>query len=69
MITSGKEINFSLLCAQSVPVELLLSLQMHGNRNSMMQNTTYNPADQYPFVPFLLFFILLTQLLVLPDYF
>lgn len=55
MIMSGKEIDLSLLCPQFVPVELLLSLQMHGNRNSMMQNTTYNPTDQDPFVLFLLF--------------
>lgn len=72
MIMSGKEIGLSLLCPKLVPVELLLSLQMHGNRNSMMQITTYNPTDQVPFVPFLLFLFYwhsFSQLLVLPGFF
>lgn len=52
MIMSGKD--SSLLCPQFVPDELSLNLQVHGNRNSMMQNITYNPIDQDP----LLFFFL-----------
>lgn len=52
MIMSGKDL--SLLCPKLVPDGL--NLQVHGNRNSMMQIITYNPIDQDPFFfPFLLF--------------
>lgn len=64
MIMSGKDIDLSLLCPQFVPQGLLLNLQVHGNRNSMMQNITYNPIDQDPFISFL-FCFRLPQLLVL----
>lgn len=47
---SGNDIDLSLLCPQFVPDGLLLNLQVHGNRNSMMQNITYNPTDQDPFL-------------------
>ena len=45
MIMSGKD--SSLLCPKLVPGGL--NLQVHGNRNSMMQIITYNPVDQDPF--------------------
>lgn len=44
-------------CPQFVPDGLLLNLQVHGNRNSMMQNITYIPIDQSPLFSFLLFFL------------
>lgn len=52
MIVSGKDTDLSLLCPQFVPNGLLLNLQVHGNRNSMMQNITYNLIDQDPFFCF-----------------
>lgn len=53
MTTSGKDVDLSSLCPQFVPDGLLLTLQVHGDRNSMMQNITYSPVDQDPCVPFL----------------
>lgn len=52
MIMSGKDVDLSLLCSQFVPHGLLLNLQVHGKRNNMMQNITYNPNDQDPFFSF-----------------
>lgn len=52
MIKSGKDIDLSSLCPQFVPDGLLLTLQVHGDRNSMMQNITYSPVDQDPFLSF-----------------
>lgn len=52
MIMSGTDIDLSLLCFQFVLNGLLLNLQVHGKRNNMMQNITYNPIDQDPFFSF-----------------
>lgn len=46
------EMDLSFLLPQLIPDGLLFYLQVHGDRNSMMQNITYNPADQDLFVPF-----------------
>lgn len=47
------ERDLSFLCPQFVPDGMLLTLQVHGNRNSMMQNMTYNPINQDPFFYFI----------------
>lgn len=56
MIMRGKDIDLSFLCPQFVPDGMLLTLQVHGNRNSMMQNMTYNPINQDPFFLFYCYF-------------
>lgn len=57
MIKSGKDVDLSSLCPQFAPDGLLLTLQVHGDRNSMMQNITYSPVDQDPFLSFSFVFL------------